>query len=213
MYAVGFDTRPDEPQAELDAFNEFYAAHLDDVMFRNPGFVRGARYELARTDPPGAGPRWLAVYGVDGEESARGYAARERPKYPPGPPAWRRATLVWRLLWRRTSWTGRDEVSAGPVALTGIDPADGATGPDFEHFSSRVHLPETSEAFGYDRCVRFELWRELQHPEPGCPAYLTLYEAEVAPEPPARPAPLTPGPPTWEGRHVRWRLDYDLITR
>ncbi|MDF5751675.1 hypothetical protein [Spongiactinospora sp. TRM90649] len=216
VYAVGVDTGPDEPPGELAAFNDFYDAHLDDVVARTPGFVCAERYELA--DGTG-GPRWLAVYGVDGEEPARRFVERatgpveDRVKYPPGPPAWTRMTTVWRLIWRRAAWTGALAVPAGRVALIGMNPAPGATGPeisDFDDFYTGVHLPEIISKFAYDRGSRFALWHELRHPAPGCPANLALYEAEVAPVPPAAPA-LTPGPPAWEGREVRWRLKYDRI--
>ncbi|MFI0423011.1 hypothetical protein [Spongiactinospora sp. 9N601] len=223
VYAVGINTPPDEPPHEMAAFHEFYDAHLGDVVARNPGFVCAERYELAQVDPPpGPWPRWLAVYGLDGEEAARRFAEQvtgppeERPVYPPGPSPWRRMEPVWRLIWQRTAWTGRD-VSAGRVALIGIDPA-AESGEreiaDFDDFYTRVHLPEIIAAFGYDRGSRFERWREFRHPEPGCPAYLALYEAEAAPPVPAPgTVSLTPGPPAWEGRTVSWRVKYDRITK
>src|SRR5215510_13688744 len=51
--------------------------HVPEVVASNPGFVRGTRYELLQPDPRGDwGPRWLAVYEMDGEAAARTYAQR-----------------------------------------------------------------------------------------------------------------------------------------
>src|SRR5438045_2031366 len=95
MYWVGINTAPQTSSTDLAAFNSFYSrVHAGEVLARNPGFVRATRYELLQPDPRGDyGPRWLAVYEMDGEAAARAYAAREdgpaegRPTYTPGPSA------------------------------------------------------------------------------------------------------------------------------
>src|SRR5713101_1425483 len=107
MYWVGMNTTPDTDATALAEFSRFYSkTHLPEVVASNPGFVRGSRYELLQPDPRGDfGPRWLAVYEMDGEAAADGYITRNdglpegRPRYTPGPAAWRQTETRWRLLW------------------------------------------------------------------------------------------------------------------
>ena len=102
MYWVGMNTAPDTDAAALAEFNAFYSkTHVPEVVASNPGFVRGSRYELLQPDPRGDfGPRWLAIYEMDGEAAARTYAQRNdgpaegRPTYTPGPAAWRRGHWI-----------------------------------------------------------------------------------------------------------------------
>ena len=109
MYWVGMNTAPDTDAAALAEFNAFYSkTHVPEVLANNPGFVRGSRYELLQPDPRGDfGPRWLAIYEMDGEAAARTYAQRNdgppegRPTYTPGPAAWRQTQTMWRMIWRR----------------------------------------------------------------------------------------------------------------
>ncbi|MBT2207853.1 MULTISPECIES: hypothetical protein [Actinomadura] len=217
--AVGLNTRPDEPEGMKRALADFYdEVHLREVVTLNEGFVSAARYEL--TDSGGAGdavPYWLAVYGIDGEESARRFLARldgpedQRVTYTPGPP-WERIAVVWRMIWRNTGSTGADDLVPGRIAMIGMDPAADASPAEvaeFDDFYTRTHLPEIVAGFGYDRGSRFQLWHEFRHPAPGCPAYNAVYEAEDAraPAPPAGVS-LTPGPRAWEERQVRWRVKY-----
>ena len=72
MYWVGMNIAPDTDAAALAEFNTFYSkTHVPEVLASNPGFVRGWRYELLQPDPRGDfGPRWLAVYEMDGEAAA-----------------------------------------------------------------------------------------------------------------------------------------------
>ncbi|WP_131738929.1 hypothetical protein [Actinomadura roseirufa] len=219
FFAVGLATRPGEPVAEIGEFARFYdEVHLAEVVDRNEGFVSAARYEL--TDPVASDevPPWLAVYGIDGEDSARRFLDRlrgpeeARVTYTPGPPAFRRASAVWRMIWRNTGSTGGPDLVPGRMAMIGMDPAADATAAEvaeFDEFYTRTHLPEIVAGFGYDRGSRFQLWHEFSHPAPACPRYCAVYEAEDA-EPPAPPAGavLTPGPRAWEKRRVRWRVKY-----
>ncbi|WP_067469347.1 hypothetical protein [Actinomadura macra] len=212
--AVGLDTRPDETAAETRAFADFYdSVHLAEVVERNDGFVSAARYEL--TDPAAgtaAIPYWLAVYGIESEGAARRFLDRPRATYTPGPPAWRRVTVVWRMIWQSGGSTGMADLVPGRIAMIGMDPAADATDAEvaeFDDFYTRTHLPEIVAGFGYDRGTRFTLWHEFAHPGPGCPRYNAVYEAEE-PEPAGPPsgAALTPGPRAWEERRVRWRAKY-----
>jgi hypothetical protein len=96
MYWVGMNTSPDTDPAAVAEFSQFYSTvHVPEVVASNPGFVRGTRYELLQPDPRGDyGPRWLAVYEMDGEAAARTYATRNdgppegRLRYTPGPAVW-----------------------------------------------------------------------------------------------------------------------------
>ena len=111
MYWVGMNTPPDTDPTAVAEFSQFYSKiHVPEVVASNPGFVRGTRYELLQPDPRGDwGPRWLAVYEMDGEAAARTYAARNdgppegRPRYTPGPAAWQQTQSVWRMIWRQVS--------------------------------------------------------------------------------------------------------------
>lgn len=69
MYWVGMNTHPDTDPTAVAEFSRFYSTiHVPEVVASNPGFVRGTRYELLHPDPRGDwGPRWLAVYEMDGE--------------------------------------------------------------------------------------------------------------------------------------------------
>lgn len=106
LYWVGMNTAANEPQRALRAFDHFYShIHLHEVVSKNPGFLRGLRYELIEPASRPSLPQWLAIYELADEESALGYLSREedgrRPQYSPGPSAWQNKTTVWRLLWQR----------------------------------------------------------------------------------------------------------------
>ncbi|TDD34322.1 hypothetical protein E1287_17040 [Actinomadura sp. KC06] len=210
--AVGLRPRPDESEAELRALAGFYdTVHLAEVVRLNEGFVSGARYELTEPLDDDTVPSWLAVYGIDGEDSARAFVSRQRPVYTPGPPAFYRAAVVWRMIWESAGSVGAPELTPGKMAMVGMNPAADATDIEiaaFDDFYTRTHLPEIVSGLGYDRGTRFLLWHEFTHPAPGCPRYNAVYEAEdPEPRPPGVP-PLTPGPRAWEERQVGWRAKY-----
>ncbi len=108
MYWVGMNTPPDTDSTAVAELSQFYSTiHVPEVVASNPGFVRGTRYELLQPDPRGDyGPRWLAVYEMDGEAAVRTYAARNdgppegRPKYTPGPAVWQQTQDPHRCLHR-----------------------------------------------------------------------------------------------------------------
>src|SRR5579859_7178907 len=189
MYWVGMTTALDTEPAALAEFNAFYSeTHLPEVLAANPGFVRGTRYELVGPDPRGDfGPRWLAVYEMDGEAAAQTYAARNdgppegRPQYTARPVAWQRAQTTWRMIWRRVASTGTSSEPPHSIFMVGMNvPADtDAAGlAEFNAFYTNIHVPEVMARRGYARGTRFELQRAFLHPEPGCPRFCAVYEAD-----------------------------------
>jgi hypothetical protein len=231
MYWVGMNTAPDTSADELAEFQRFYSqTHLSEVVASNPGFVRGARYELLDPDPRGDfGPRWLAVYEMDGEAAARGYAERNdgpaegRPRYTPGPAAWSRTQGMWRMIWRGVSSAGSSNEPPDSIFMVGMnvpDDTDAAGLAAFNEFYTQIHVPEVMAMGGYSRGTRFELYRDFRHPAPGCPRFCAIYTANEAAtkanqEARANPrpgrTPLSSGPPTWEKHDTLWRLVYRRI--
>ncbi|GAA4239830.1 hypothetical protein GCM10022254_62030 [Actinomadura meridiana] len=219
FFAVGLRPGPDEPEAELRALADYYdTIHLAEVVRLNEGFVSASRYEL--TDPldDETVPSWLAVYGIESEDAAHRFLDRQgdkRPVYANGPSLFYNAPVVWRMVWRSAGSTGVSDLLPGKMAMIGMDPAADATEAEiaeFDEFYTGTHLPEIVSGLGYDRGTRFLLWHEFKHPDPGCPRYNAVYEAEDPnPRPPHVP-PLTPGPRAFEERQVRWRVKYRRVT-
>jgi hypothetical protein len=229
MYWVGMETDPRTTPDALAEFNRFYSSiHVHEVVAAHPGFVSASRYELLDPDPRGGvhhGPRWLAVYEMADESSAIRYIKdSEKPwlhrrKYSPWPPARRRAKTVWRMIWRRLSVSGSSDQAAESIFMVGMNvPAD-AEADDlaaFNAFYSDTHVPEVMAHGGYARGSRWELYRPFAHPEPGCPRFCAIYEADATAtnEREARraaPATMTPGPPLWDKRDTLWRLRYGHV--
>lgn len=231
MYWVGINTAPHTDDAALAAFNTFYSkTHLPEVLASNPGFVQGWRYELIQPDPRGDfGPRWLAVYEMDGEAAAQAYAQRNdgppqgRPAYTPGPAAWQEMQITWRMVWQRMTSCGHADQPPHSIFMVGMNvpPDTDATGLDeFNTFYTHIHVPEVMEHRGYNRGTRYELYRAFRHPQPGCPRFCAIYEANEATTAAAQQAlttprsgssPLSSGPPTWEKHDTLWRLVYRRI--
>ncbi len=223
MYWVGMNTAPElEPEAVAE-FSRFYSTvHLPEVLQANPGFTRGTRYELVRPDPRGDfGPRWLAIYEMDGEDAAQGYAARNdgppegRPKYTPGPPAWHRTESKWRLIWRRIVENGSTGEPPDTIFMVGMNVPPGtdeAALAEFNDFYTNTHLPEVKHFGGYGRATRHQLYREFKHPAPGSPQFVAIYEADASRDrPPGSGTKLSSGPPVWEAHDTLWRLVYRRI--
>jgi hypothetical protein len=230
MYWVGMNTAPETSPDELAEFDRFYSqTHVPEVVAGNPGFVRGTRYELLDPDPRGDfGPRWLAVYEMDAEAAARGYAERNdgppegRPVYTPGPVAWSSTQGMWRMIWRGVAAVGSSLETPYSIFMVGMNvPADtDAAGlAAFNAFYTDIHVPEVMANGGYVRGSRFELYRAFRHPEPGCPRFCAIYEADEATTfanrearaAGGRPAPVSSGPPAWEQHDTLWRLRYRRI--
>ena len=225
MYWVGMNPDPQLSPSELEEVDRFYSTtHVAEVVASNPGFVRATRYELLEPDPRGepyAGPRWLAIYDIEGEDGARAYAERndhpERggPAYTPWPGGRLRAHIVWRMTWRRIATCGSSEAPPDSIFLVGMnvpEDTDAAGLAEFNSFYTNIHLPEVVAAGGYTCASRFELFREFLHPRPGCPRFCAVYEADASATQQQRQrlsqARLSPGPPVWEKHDTRWRLVY-----
>jgi hypothetical protein len=229
MYWVGMDTDPRTTPEALAEFNRFYSTtHVKEVVAAHPGFVSASRYELLDPDPRGGvhhGPRWLAIYGMEDEEATQQYLKdNERPwlhrrKYSPWPSARRRAKTVWRMIWRRISVRGSVNQAPESIVVVGMNvPADtDAAGlAEFNTFYTETHVPEVMAYAGYARGTRVEVYHAFAHPEPGCPRFCAIYEADAAATE-AREARrsgrgmLSPGPTAWEQRDTVWRLVYRRI--
>ena len=160
MYWVGMNTAPNTDAAALAEFNAFYSkTHSPEVVASNPGFVRGSRYELLQPDPRGDfGPRWLAVYEMDGEAAARTYAQRNdgppegRPTYTPGPAAWQQTQGMWRMIWRRITSCGTASQPPHSIYMVGMNvppDTDAAGLAEFNAFYTNIHVPEVMAHRGY----------------------------------------------------------------
>ena len=229
MYWVGMDTDPRTSPQALEEFNHFYnTTHVHEVVAAHPGFVSVSRYELLDQDPRGGahrGPRWLAAYEMENEDAAVHYINdNERPwlhrrKYSPWPAARKRAKTTWRMIWRQIASRGESNQPPESIFIVGMNvPAD-ASEPglaEFNTFYTQTHVPEVMEYGGYARGTRFELYRSFAHPEPGCPRFCAIYEADAAATEDRnarrenRPA-LSSGPPVWEQHDTLWRLVYRRI--
>ena len=229
MYWVGMNTQPDTSPEDLAKFNDFYSnTHMHEVVTSNPGFIRGTRYELIEQDARGVfGPRWLAVYEMSDEAAAKGYIARNdgppegRPTYSPGPSAWQSYEGWWRLLWHRmVPEHGELGGNAAPyLYFVAMDEAPGSDAQglrEFNDFYTNIHVPEVVEVSKFLSGIRYQLYRELRHPEPKSPGYLAVYEADESSlqarkDRAANPTPLSSGPPSWEGHLTAWRLLYKRL--
>jgi hypothetical protein len=231
MYWVGMNTQPDTSEAELAKFNDFYTnVHMHEVVDSNSGFFRATRYELRDPDPRGVfGPRWLVIYEMDGAAAAQGYIERNdgppegRPVYTSGPSAWQSYQPWWRMIWRRRV-PEHGEIGAGGapylyfVAMNVPEGTSEQELADFNEFYTNIHVPEVVDINAFQSGTRFELERAFLHPEPGCPQFLAVYEAneeslERRKERAANPDKyqLSSGPPAWEAHDTLWRLTYERI--
>jgi hypothetical protein len=230
MYWVGMDVAPGIAPQALAELSTFYSqVHAREVVAHNPGFISFTRYELLDPDPRGGahrGPRWLAVYEMEDEAAAAGYAQRNdapdafpRPQYSRWPEGRSYTDIVWRMIWRQLAACGSAGTLPESIFVVGMNvPADtDAAGlQEFNTFYTGVHVPEVMANGGYARGTRFELYRAFAHPEPGSPRFCAIYEADAVAtrarnEPRANRAPLSSGPPTWEKHDTLWRLVYQRI--
>jgi hypothetical protein len=194
MYWVGMDTDPRTTPEALAEFNRFYSTtHVHEVLAAHPGFVSVNRFELLDADPRGGehrGPRWLAVYEAVDEAAALQYIKdNERPwlhrrKYSPWPAARRKAKTVWRMLWRQLSLQDATGVAPEAVNMVGTNEANAAQA--------------LSDSGTFAACL--ELYRAFAHPEPGCPRFCAINDADAT------------GPRhASEQRESTWRLVYRRI--
>jgi hypothetical protein len=230
MYWVGMDLDPAISTAEKAELSDFYSrVHVPEVVGGNAGFVGGSRYELLDPDPRGgvhAGPRWLAAYELENEAAATTYAQRnagavaaDNPKYSAWPDSRKYLKIVWRMQWRHLATCGNASEPPESIFMVGMNvppDTDAAGLADFNTFYTHTHVPEVMEYGGYARGTRFELHHAFAHPEPGCPRFCAIYEADAAAtehrnERLANRAPLSSGPPTWEKHDTIWRLVYQRL--
>jgi hypothetical protein len=229
MYWVGMDTDPRTTPEALAEFNHFYSTtHVHEVIAAHPGFISVSRYELLDPDPRGGehrGPRWLAVYTIQDESAVEQYIKdNERPwlhrkRYSPWPAARKRAKTVWRMLWRQVSSSGAADALPESIFLVGMNvPAETGESElaDFNRFYTDTHVPEVMSYGGYARGTRVELYRAFAHPDPGCPRFCAIYEADAAAteqreQRRAARGTLSSGPPAWEAHDTLWRLVYRRI--
>lgn len=229
MYWVGMDLDPAIPATEKEELSDFYSrVHAREVVAANPGFVGVTRYELLDPDPRGGmhtGPRWLAAYEVENEAAAATYAQRNdgpaegRPTYSTWPEGRRYTSTVWRMLWHQIATRGTAAEPPDSIFMVGMNvppDTDAAGLAEFNTFYSNTHVPEVMEYGAYARGTRLELHRAFAHPEPGCPRFCAVYEADAATtaqrnERRSNRAPLSSGPPTWEQHDTIWRLVYKRI--
>ncbi len=232
MYWVGMNTQPDTSEADLADFNDFYSnTHAKEVLANNPGFIRATRYELVEQDARGKfGPRWLVMYEMDSQKAADLYIERNdgpsegRPTYSPGPSAWQQYEGWWRLLWHRlVPETGELGAGGAPyLYMVGMDVPEGTDEQglrEFNEFYTKTHVPEVVAVSKFLSGIRYELHRELRHPEPGSPHFLAVYEANeeslkaraARAADPSSATPLSSGPPVWEAHVTAWRLMYRRI--
>ena len=228
MYWVGVNTVPGTSPEELAKFDDFYTnVHMREVVQMNPGFIRATRYELVGPDPRGNyGPKWLAMYEMEDQAAADYYIKRndggaDRPKYTPGPDAFKNMEGWWRLIWNRfvprAGELGGDAAYLNFIAMN-VQPGTAQKGFDqFNNFYSYTHIPEVVASGGWMRGTRYELYREMRHPEPGSPRFLAVYEGDENTEerrkaraaaPPGSGTKLSSGPPPWEAHDTLWRLLY-----
>jgi hypothetical protein len=229
MYWVGMDTDPRATPEALAEFNAFYSGtHVHEVIAAHPGFVGVSRFELLDQDPRGGlhqGPRWLAAYAMQDQTAADQYMkdnARpwlHRKRYSPWPAARRKAKTTWRMIWRQLASVGSAANPPDSIFLVGMNVPE-RTGDadlaDFNRFYTETHVPEVMAYGGYARATRFELFQAFAHPEPGCPRFAAVYEADAAAteqrqERRSSRGQLSSGPPAWEAHETTWRLVYRRI--
>jgi hypothetical protein len=227
MYWVGMDT-DGASESQDEEFNRFYNdIHAHEVAAMNPGFLRVHRYELAKPDPRGDfGPHWLAVYEMADEQAASTYMDRNdgppegRPTYTPVPAAWREtAKTRWRIIWRQIADAGALDEPPYSIFIVGINPPAGASDEEtaeFNEFYTNTHMGEVMAASKYGRANRWEQARAFLHPDPGCPRYLAIYEADDATgkqleTTPTGPRELSVGPVVWQEHTTPWRLVYNRV--
>lgn len=229
MYWVGMDLDPAISATEKAELSDFYSrVHLPEVVAANPGFVGGARYELLDPDPRGGvhrGPLWLAAYELENEAAATTYAQRNDgppaglPTYSTWPASRKYTSTVWRMQWHRLATAGSATQPPDSIFMVGmnVQPGTDAAGlAEFNTFYTNTHVPEVMEYGGYARGTRFELHRAFAHPEPGCPRFCAVYEADEAAtakrnERRSNRPPLSSGPPAWEQHDTVWRLVYKRL--
>jgi hypothetical protein len=200
-YVIGIDPAADLTAAETEAFGDYYErTHLPEVVAANEGFVAGARFEI---EPPdrrlGIGPRWLAVYGVDGVASARGYMERQQVAgagidYTPGPVPWDRMTVWWRAMLAVRHEAGADRAAVNRILIAAFGPGRDAAGGRIASHYLETTVPAVMKQTGSVSATTFEVFADLGALN-SLPRWLTVY---------AQPTCAAARP----GDEVAWCLSY-----
>ncbi|TMR00336.1 hypothetical protein ETD83_16970 [Actinomadura soli] len=230
LYWIALDFAGSDP-ADVARFNRFYdETHVPEVLARYPGFVGAHRYALQVPDERGDfGGAYLAAYEAESEQAIAEYLAGTtapggtRPPYSDDPPLWPDLlTHRWRVVYEKVAETGPSTGTPGSIYIIGIDPpADaGDELAEFDEFYTGVHMPEATAIGGFSRGTRYEVRRALEHPDPGCPRYLAVYEQADGTDAQARATlrtliasnAWTPGPASWTRKTTPWRLWYRHVS-
>ena len=211
LYWVGVDPVEADDDADMAAvdgvFETIAACEGLDVRTMT-------RLTLAQQDARGdIGARYVAVFRVGADEDLDAFEERQRGR------EWSSGELAprWRLLYERFLEVGEPEPLGSPVVLVAMTPAADATPTqvdEFNAFYDDIHLHEVLRDWDWRRVSRYERRFELQHPAPGSPQYLAIYEAGPGTRAVPRSAEGLPnyssGPYAWEARNTAWRLRYDV---
>ncbi|TDD95141.1 DUF4286 family protein [Actinomadura rubrisoli] len=230
LYWISLDFAGSDP-ADVARFNRFYdETHIPEVLARYPGFASAHRYALQRQDARGdLGGAYLAAYEVESEQAATAYLAQTtaaegtRPAYSDDPPLWPELlTHRWRVIYEKDAETSPSTGTPGAIYIIGIDPpADvGDELAAFDDFYTNVHMPEATAVGGFSRGTKYTLRHALEHPEPGCPRYLAVYELAGATDEQVHATlrtlieadTWTPGPASWARHTTPWRLWYRNVS-
>ncbi|TYB44022.1 DUF4286 family protein [Actinomadura chibensis] len=226
LYWIALDFASSDP-ADIARFNRFYdETHVPEVFARHPGFASSHRYELQIQDARGDyGAKYLAAYEVVSEEGADAYLASTtapagtHPAYSDDPPLWPDLlTHRWRVIYEKAMETSAATGVPEAIYIIGIDPPDdiGDGLAEFDEFYTGVHVPEATDKGGFSRGSVYRLRHALEHPEPGCPRYLAVYELASATREQVVETLRTlraeevwsPGPASWARHKTPWRLWY-----
>ncbi|MFI0480249.1 hypothetical protein [Actinomadura sp. 9N215] len=231
LYWISLDFAGSDP-ADVARFNRFYdETHVPEVLDRYPGFAVAHRYALQIQDRRGDfGGAYLAAYEVESEQAVAEYLAGTtapggtRPPYSADPPLWPDLlTHRWRVVYEKVAETAPSTGNPGAIYIIGIEPPAGIGGDElaeFDEFYTNVHMPEATAVGGFSRGTRYTLRRSLEHPDPGCPRYLAVYEQAGGSDEESRATlrtlvesdDWTPGPASWSGKTTPWRLWYRHIS-
>ncbi|WUI01538.1 hypothetical protein OHR68_06875 [Spirillospora sp. NBC_00431] len=233
LYWIAIDFGSSDP-ADIARFNRFYdETHIPEVLDRHPGFAAAHRYALHRPDPRGDfGGGYLAAYEIEDEEAVTAYltattadGSGDRPRYSADPPLWPDLlTNRWRVVYEKIAETAPSTGTPDMIYIIGIDPPADIRDDElaeFDAFYTNTHMPEAVSNAGFSRGTRYKVRRTLEHPDPGCPFYLVVYElAGVSDELVAetqrklgRQGPWwSPGPSSWTRHTTPWRLWYRNIS-
>ncbi|RKS77074.1 hypothetical protein BZB76_2443 [Actinomadura pelletieri DSM 43383] len=228
LYWIALDFAGSDP-ADIERFNRFHdETHVPEVLSRHPGFAAAHRYALRRPDPRGDfGGGYLTAYEVQDEQAVTDYltATTAGEPYSTDPPFWPELlTNRWRVVYEKLAETGPSTGTPDLIYIIGIDPPSDIADDElaeFDAFYTNTHMPEAVSNAGFSRGTRYKVRHTLEHPAPGCPFYLVVYElagdtdellAETQRKLGWEGPWWTQGPTSWTRRTTPWRLWYRHIS-